>query len=1005
MANQEQQAFLQQLEDDYEEPGPMLFFVAGGGLTVSVARAAGQGDPVNAGPINFTVTFSAPATGFTNTDVTFSGSTVGGTLAAAVTGTGPSYNVAVTGMTGSGLVQVSIPAAAATNATGTPFPASNSITVMFDTTQPSVTINKAATQDDPTSMPTIMFTAVFSEAVIGFTAADVSTAGSTATGTLAVSLMGSGPTYSVIVTGATGSGNVVASIPAGAVTDAAGNTSLASTSTDNVVAFNTSIISDYPDQTNTGFIPGSTLTPSGSVNTSADGQLIQNLDISGGMSIDHNNVTVRNCRIRGTTGAHLIWVHDTVTGTTQFIDCTVDGLNNTPNTFFLGSNGPVTILRCNIFGSENGVNIGQNNVTVKDSYVHNLQTTGSDPHYDVIEINSGCDNLLIDHCTLVLDNQTATACVNYNNFFGTPSPSNSLIIQNSKIIDGGAFPILADGRFQATPLSNITVQNNLIRKATSTGFFYFFPNVRNLTWTNNTDIDTSTLIPNPGTDFDNSGNPFSNSFAALDGRQNAPIAAPQYPTLLAGYATRPPWQVAGVDYAVGYPSGTVLKNPNTIALAGTSINTTTHEVFISGAGVTLDAYDFSLNNGWGIVVDAANFTVTNSKFIVGSNNLVPIDGTDNGTNIRVAYCIIDGQDHNPGTGALINSDAGNLTVEYCQIENSGGDIIQYSPLNGTLLLRWSILGDAGMAAGAHGDYIQSVSDTGSITFTTKFCLGLQNRVVVATQGFMAEPSGISIAGVELGNCTLIARPVGAAETLTFWIGITCPDLTGAATIHDNYMDLTGAFGLSPGSIRGGPDDAFPLTTYTGNINMVTGLSTGLNDTGPPPPVTATDNFNRANGALGANWSTDRDPITIVSNQAKSSTSANSVAIRTAETFAANQYSQVVWQGGLNNGGGPLVRHNGSNPGSYYLAFLNAGTEALNIYSVTAGSYSSIGLAGSVTIANGDVLRLEASGTTIRALLNGVEKLSVTNTDRATGRPGFEIFNTTVAIDDWGGGEL
>src|SRR5436190_11044251 len=80
----------------------------GGGLGVTSVLAAGQNTPVNAGPINFTVTFSQPVTGFTSADVSFGGSTVGGTLAAAVTGSGPSYNVAVTGMTGNGIVMVSI---------------------------------------------------------------------------------------------------------------------------------------------------------------------------------------------------------------------------------------------------------------------------------------------------------------------------------------------------------------------------------------------------------------------------------------------------------------------------------------------------------------------------------------------------------------------------------------------------------------------------------------------------------------------------------------------------------------------------------------------------------------------------------------------------------------------------------------------------------------------------------------------------------------------------------
>ena len=45
-----------------------------------------------------------------------------------------------------------------------------------------------------------------------------------------------------------------------------------------------------------------------------------------------------------------------------------------------------------------------------------------------------------------------------------------------------------------------------------------------------------------------------------DGHDQAPRAPPQRPNLLAGYAARPPWQVAGVDYAVGVPAGTQLQD-------------------------------------------------------------------------------------------------------------------------------------------------------------------------------------------------------------------------------------------------------------------------------------------------------------------------------------------------------------------------------------------------------------------------------------------------------------
>ena len=324
--------------------------------SVTINQAAGQGDPTSASPINFTVTFNETVTGFAAGDISFAGSTVGGTLTATVTGTGPTYNVAVSGMTGSGSVVVSVPAGAATDAAGNASLASTSTdnsvtfgtvdttaptvqsinrvgttptnaasvswTVVFsesvtgvdasdfalattgavtgaaitgvsgsgsqytvtantgtgsgtlglnlvdndsildasanplggtgagngnftgqsytiDKTQPSVTINQATGQADPTSASPINFTVTFNETVTGFAAGDISFAGSTVGGTLTATVTGTGPTYNVAVSGMTGSGSVVVSVPAGAATDAAGNASLASTSTDNSVTFGT----------------------------------------------------------------------------------------------------------------------------------------------------------------------------------------------------------------------------------------------------------------------------------------------------------------------------------------------------------------------------------------------------------------------------------------------------------------------------------------------------------------------------------------------------------------------------------------------------------------------------------------------------------------------------------------------------------------------------------------------------------------------------------------------
>ncbi len=104
---------------------------------------------------------------------------------------------------------------------------------------PQVTINQAPSQNDPTNQGPIVFDVSFTTAVNDFDGSDIDFTGSTVGGTLVATVNQISPsTYTVSVTGMDGTGNVVASIPAGAATDPiTGLTSLVSTSTDNIVAF------------------------------------------------------------------------------------------------------------------------------------------------------------------------------------------------------------------------------------------------------------------------------------------------------------------------------------------------------------------------------------------------------------------------------------------------------------------------------------------------------------------------------------------------------------------------------------------------------------------------------------------------------------------------------------------------------------------------------------------------------------------------------------------------
>jgi LPXTG-site transpeptidase (sortase) family protein len=112
------------------------------GVTVTINQAVGQTDPTSNTPINFTVVFGASVANFDSADVTLSGSATGAPTTAVVTGAGTTYNVEVSGMVGSGLVTVTIPAGVASDITGNPNTQSTGDgTVTYDTTGPIVLFN------------------------------------------------------------------------------------------------------------------------------------------------------------------------------------------------------------------------------------------------------------------------------------------------------------------------------------------------------------------------------------------------------------------------------------------------------------------------------------------------------------------------------------------------------------------------------------------------------------------------------------------------------------------------------------------------------------------------------------------------------------------------------------------------------------------------------------------------------------------------------------------------
>ena len=125
---------------------------------------------------------------------------------------------------------------------GVTYPWLQNIPAPYLVTQPTVTVEQGASQSDPTDVPLIVFDVVFDAPTASFDDSDLDFSGSTAVVTNATVInTGDNMAYTVEVT--LGSeGFVRATIPADTVDFCGLTTNLASTSTDNIVLYNDSLI-------------------------------------------------------------------------------------------------------------------------------------------------------------------------------------------------------------------------------------------------------------------------------------------------------------------------------------------------------------------------------------------------------------------------------------------------------------------------------------------------------------------------------------------------------------------------------------------------------------------------------------------------------------------------------------------------------------------------------------------------------------------------------------------
>lgn len=195
----------------------------------------------------------------------------------------------------------------------------------------------------------------------------------------------------------------------------------------------------YPDASTTGVPAGTTLTSSGTVSTSSAGQVIQNLSIAGYLNVNHNNVTVRRCRIRGGRATPTVNIASGVTG---FVieDSEID----------MAGSGKVGIgysnwaaRRCNIHGGEDGAKM-EHSTELRDSYIHHLLRPDTGSHGDCIQSVKG-NGITIVHNTLLAYNPTTDDFMNsvlqLTDTTGSADGSQTNVTFTDNLVGGGNYTV------------------------------------------------------------------------------------------------------------------------------------------------------------------------------------------------------------------------------------------------------------------------------------------------------------------------------------------------------------------------------------------------------------------------------------------------------------------------------------------------------------------------------------------------------------------------------------
>jgi hypothetical protein len=220
----------------------------------------------------------------------------------------------------------------------------------------------------------------------------------------------------------------------------------------------------WPNASNTGVPPGTTLTPTGGMTVTQPGTVVDGVDAPW-IEVEAANVTIRNSRIHSDAFS-LIYNRSSSPGLVVEDSELIgqDGTGISSNNF--------TARRVEITGVENGCDIGsRGNVTIVDSYIHDLDTSGG-AHTDGCQIGEGAHDILFHHNYISPQDSGSPASTSAIIMYTGDGTQNTRVRIENNILDGSHAAVALYAPRQ--PASDIYINNNRFRR----GVFGYTDSVR-----------------------------------------------------------------------------------------------------------------------------------------------------------------------------------------------------------------------------------------------------------------------------------------------------------------------------------------------------------------------------------------------------------------------------------------------------------------------------------------------------------------------------------------------